>query len=40
MLPMITNPDRILKVYVWNTKKKPMLVDDFRVRFYSEQVNR
>ena len=34
MLPEITSPDRILKVYIWNTKKKPMLVDDFKVRVY------
>jgi hypothetical protein len=34
MLPVISNPAGILKVYVWNTQKKPMLVDDFRVRFY------
>lgn len=34
MLPDISNPDGILKVYIWNTQKKPMLIDDFRVRFY------
>ena len=34
MLPEIKNPERILKIYVWNTKKKPMLVDDFKVGFY------
>ncbi len=35
MLPEIANPQTILKIYIWNTRKKPMLVDDFRVRFYS-----
>jgi len=34
MLPEFSNPDRILKIYVWNTEKKPMLVDDFVVRFF------
>jgi hypothetical protein len=34
MLPEISNPDRILKVYIWNTGRKPMLVDDFTVRFF------
>ncbi|MFZ4521537.1 MAG: hypothetical protein ACOYNC_07520 [Bacteroidales bacterium] len=34
MLPEMSNPERTLKIYIWNTKKKPMLVDDFRVRFY------
>jgi hypothetical protein len=34
MLPRISNPDGILKIYIWNTTKKPMLVDDFTVKFY------
>ena len=37
MLPEISNPKGILKIYVWNTRKKPMLIDDFRVRFYGER---
>ena len=36
MLPEFSNPDGILKVYIWNTGKKPMLVDDFVVRFYGK----
>ena len=36
MLPAISDPDKILKVYIWNTGKKPMLVDDFVVRVYGE----
>ena len=34
MLPQISNPEGILKIYIWNTQKKPMLIDDFTVRFY------
>ncbi len=34
MLPEIANPDGILKIYIWNTGKKPMLVDDFGVRVF------
>ena len=37
MLPEISNPAGILKVYIWNTQKKPMLVDDFRVRVYGKE---
>ncbi len=36
MLPEFSNPNGILKVYIWNTGKKPMLVDDFVVRFYGK----
>jgi hypothetical protein len=36
MLPEISNDRGILKVYIWNTGKKPMLVDDFRVWIYGE----
>ncbi|MGE5425192.1 MAG: hypothetical protein ACM3N9_07495 [Syntrophothermus sp.] len=39
MLPDIVNPDGILKIYIWNNHKKPMLIDDFRIRFYKPQVN-
>jgi hypothetical protein len=34
MLPEIENEQGIVKVYIWNAGKKPMLVDDLRVRFY------
>ena len=37
MLPEISNPDRILKVYIWNTQKKPMLVDDFVLKVYGRE---
>jgi hypothetical protein len=40
MLPEIANPGGILKVYIWNTGKKPMLVDDFEVRVYGKKVSR
>lgn len=33
-LPEIVNPRGILKVYIWNTGKQPMLIDDFELRFY------
>ncbi|MCK9203718.1 MAG: hypothetical protein M0P58_04685 [Bacteroidales bacterium] len=33
-LPEISNPRGILKIYIWNTGKKPMLVDDFGLKFY------
>ncbi len=31
MTPVISNPGGILKVYLWNTGKKTLLMDDFRV---------
>jgi hypothetical protein len=37
MLPEISNPDRVLKIYIWNTGKKPILIDDFTVRFYGSR---
>ncbi|MCX6266361.1 MAG: hypothetical protein NTW16_03260 [Bacteroidetes bacterium] len=37
MLPEISNSDGILKVYIWNTQKKPMLIDDFKVGFYGRK---
>jgi hypothetical protein len=37
MLPEMSNPEGILKVYIWNTKKKPMLIDDFTLRFYGRE---
>ncbi len=36
MLPVIRNPRGILKVYVWNTGKGTILVDDFRVMVFGE----
>ena len=36
MLPEIADPERILKVYIWNTGKKPLLIDDFTIRFFGE----
>ena len=37
MLPEMDNPDGILKVYIWNTGKKPMLIDDFSIRIYGRK---
>ncbi len=34
MTPEITNPDGILKIYIWTTGKKPLLIDDFRINIY------
>jgi hypothetical protein len=34
MLPEITNRDGILKIYLWNTGKGAMLIDDFDLRFF------
>ena len=33
-LPEISNPNGILKIYIWNTGKNPLLIDDFELRFY------
>ena len=38
MTPEIANPDGILKIYIWTTGKKPLLVDDFRVNIYGTPV--
>ena len=37
MTPEISNARGILKIYIWNTGKKPMLIDDFVVRFYGSR---
>ena len=34
MLPEIANPDGILKIYLWNTGKGAMLIDNFDLRFF------
>ena len=34
MLPEIDNPDGILKIYLWNTGKGAMLIDNFDLRFF------
>jgi hypothetical protein len=36
MTPAINNHHGILKVYLWNTGKKPMLLDDFSIRIYGK----
>ncbi len=33
-LPEIENPGGVLKIYIWNTGKKPFLLDDFILHFY------
>ncbi len=37
MTPEISNPRGILKVYIWNTGRKPLLVDDFTVNIYGSR---
>lgn len=37
MTPRIFNPEGILKVYLWNTGNKPLLLDDFRVEVFGER---
>jgi hypothetical protein len=37
MTPVISNPEGILKVYIWNTGKKPLLLDDFEVKIYGSE---
>jgi len=34
MLPEFPDQERILKIYLWNTGKQPMLADDFKLEFY------
>ncbi|MEI7661324.1 MAG: hypothetical protein WCK34_03970, partial [Bacteroidota bacterium] len=36
MTPEIANPGGLLKIYIWNTGRKPVLVDDFAVRIYGK----
>jgi len=33
-LPEITNPKAVIKMYVWNPRRKPFLVDDLRFDFF------
>lgn len=37
MTPVIGNPSGVLKVYIWNTSKKPLLVDDFRIEIFGKK---
>jgi hypothetical protein len=37
MTPVITNRRSTMKVYIWQTGKKPLLVDDFLVRIYGKR---
>ena len=37
MTPEIENPTGILKIYIWTTGRKPVLIDDFLVRIYSRR---
>ena len=36
MTPIIGNPRGILKVYIWNTGKEPLLIDDFRIEIFGK----
>ncbi|MCX6243347.1 MAG: hypothetical protein NTU98_01465 [Bacteroidetes bacterium] len=36
-LPEFRTPSRTLKIYVWNNGKKPFMVDDFSLEFYTEK---
>lgn len=36
-LPIILNPEGILKIYVWNTEKKLFMIDDFRLTFFIDK---
>ena len=37
MTPVISNHHGILKVYIWNTGKIPLLIDDFTLRIFGQQ---
>ncbi|MEI6682660.1 MAG: hypothetical protein WCO44_08530 [Bacteroidota bacterium] len=39
MTPEIGNPAGILKIYIWTTGKKPLLIDDFRIKIYGTRDN-
>ncbi len=40
MTPVISNPRGILKVYIWNTGKIPLLIDDFSLKIFSRDNKR
>ena len=37
MTPVIGNPHGILKIYLWNTGKQPLLIDDFQVQIFGHE---
>jgi hypothetical protein len=39
-LPEFRTPGRLLKIYIWNSGKKPFMIDDFSVAFYGEKKKR
>jgi len=36
-LPEFRIPGKFLKIYIWNSGKKPLMIDDFSVVFYTEK---
>jgi hypothetical protein len=36
-LPEFRIPGRILKIYIWDSEKKPVMIDDFSVAFFTEK---
>lgn len=36
-LPELRIPGRVLKIYLWNSGKEPVMIDDFSVVFYTEK---
>jgi hypothetical protein len=36
-LPEFRTPGKIVKVYIWNKGKKPIMIEDFSIRFYTEK---
>jgi hypothetical protein len=36
-LPEFRIPGKVLKIYVWNSGKKPVMIDDFSVAFFTEK---
>jgi len=36
-LPEFRHPGRTLKIYIWDWGKKPFMIDDFSVAFYTEK---
>jgi hypothetical protein len=36
-LPEFQIPGHLLKIYIWQTGNKPVLIDDFSLVFFTEQ---
>jgi uncharacterized membrane protein YphA (DoxX/SURF4 family) len=36
-LPEFRVPGKVLKIYIWNNGKKPLMIDDFSVTFFTEK---